>query len=239
MLLNKKILVVVPARGGSKGIKLKNIVPINGVPLVSLVGKIVSKLDYTDRVIVSTDHPKIAEVAEGSGLDVPFYRPKELSGDFISDLEVLTHAITEVEKIDKTEYDVIVMLQPTCPLRKPKHVTDTVSKLIKGSYDAVWTVSETDSKYHPLKQLKFINNKLDYYDSQGLKIIARQQLEKVYHRNGAAYAIARECLLKKRSIKGKNTSAVVITEPLVNIDTKGDLRWAEYVSVNFFPGKEQ
>ena len=76
MLYNKKILVIVPARGGSKGVKLKNIRPLNGIPLVSLVGKVVKQLDYVDRAIVSTDHLEIARIAQESGLDVPFMRPE-------------------------------------------------------------------------------------------------------------------------------------------------------------------
>ena len=84
MLAAKRILVVVPARGGSKGVKLKNIRPLNGVPLVALVGEVVQQLDYVDRAVVSTDHPRIAEVARASGLDVPFMRPEALSGDRVA-----------------------------------------------------------------------------------------------------------------------------------------------------------
>lgn len=229
MLHNKKILVVVPARGGSKGIKLKNMVPINGNPLVTLVGKVVEQLDYIDRAVVSTDHPEIAKVAKEVGLDVPFYRPEELSGDYIGDVDVLTHALLEVERIDKITYDIIVMLQPTSPLRKPKHVTETITKLIEGNYDSVWTVSETDTKYHPLKQLVINEDDLDYYDPSGSAIIARQQLGKAYHRNGAAYAISRNCLVKKKSIKGDKLGAVLINEIIVSIDTEFDVKLTEFL----------
>lgn len=98
------------------------------------------------------------------------------------------------------------------------------SKLVDGGHDAVWTVSETDSKAHPLKQLTIDQQgRLDYYDQAGARIVARQQLTPVYHRNGIAYAITRECLLDQKSIKGRSTGAVVIDEPLVNIDTEFDL----------------
>jgi CMP-N-acetylneuraminic acid synthetase len=90
-------------------------------------------------------------------------------------------------------------------------------------------VSETDSKAHPLKQLVIRDNKLDYYDDRGADIIARQQLEMLYHRNGAAYAITRECLLEKKSIKGDRTSAVVIEDLLANIDTEFDIEFAEFL----------
>lgn len=229
MLENKTILVVVPARGGSKGIKLKNIAKLNGVPLVALVGRVVKQMPYVDRAVVSTDHPEIAEVAEESGLEVPFMRPEELSGDFVSDWEVLHHALLECEQIDGRQYDVVVMLQPTSPFRKPDHVTETVLKLIKGGYDAVWTVSETDSKAHPLKQLVIRNEILDYYDPNGADIIARQQLTPVYHRNGVAYAMSRDCIINKKNIKGDRTSFILTKEFMVNIDTDLDLKIAEFL----------
>ncbi len=238
MIDDKRVLVVVPARGGSKGIKLKNLVPINGVPLVAMVGDVVKELDYVDRAVVSTDHPKIAEVAKKAGLDVPFFRPEELSGDFIGDVEVLTHALLTTEELDKTQYDIVIMLQPTSPLRKPKHVTDTVMKLIEGQYDAVWTVSETDTKYHPLKQLVFDGDILDYYDSKGKGIVARQQLGQVFHRNGAAYAITRDCLINKKSIKGDNPSAVVVQEEMVSIDTEFDFKLTEFIIESGTDAKE-
>jgi CMP-N,N'-diacetyllegionaminic acid synthase len=228
MFLNKTILVVVPARGGSKGVKLKNIRLLNGVPLVALVGRIVRQLSCIDRAIVSTDHPEIARIAKESGLDVPFMRPKDLSGDIVADWDVLYHALTECEKIDGRQYDVIVMLQPTSPFRKPEHVTESIEKLIKGGYDAVWTVSETDTKAHPLKQLIIKDDTLDYYDPAGAKIIARQQLTPVYHRNGIAYTITRDCIVNKKNIKGDHTSSVIIKDSIVNIDTELDFKLAEF-----------
>lgn len=227
MYHDKSILAVVPARGGSKGIKLKNIREVGGVPMVARVGEIIAQIPSIDRSIVSTDFEDIAEVARNSGLGVPFMRPPELSGDLVSDLEVLTHSLKEMETLDKREYDVVLMLQPTSPLRKAEHVIKTIEKLIIGQFDAVWTVSETDSKSHPLKQLTFQDDFLDYYDGEGVKIIARQQLKPVYHRNGAAYAITRECLLDQKSIKGKKCSAVVIKEPMISIDTEFDIKLAE------------
>ncbi len=229
MIGEKRILVVVPARGGSKGVTLKNIRPINGIPLVALVGRLVKQLPYVDRAVVSTDHPKIAEIAKASGLDAPFMRPQDLSGDIVADGPVLHHALLECEKIDGSQYDVVVMLQPTSPFRKPAHVTAAVNKLIEGGYDAVWTVSETDSKAHPLKQLVIEDERLDYYDPEGAAIIARQQLKPVYHRNGVAYVMTRDLIINRKSIKGEKTSFHVIDDSLVNIDTEFDFKLAEFV----------
>jgi len=230
MLKNNNILVIVPARGGSKGIKLKNLQKLNGKSLIELVGDIVRNIEFVDRAIVSTDHPEIARIANLSGLAVPFMRPAKLSGDIVSDVDVLTHALLEVEKIDNKNYDIIVMLQPTSPFRKARHVHQTVEKLIDGNYDSVLTVSETDSKAHPLKQLVLDGGNIKYYDVTGKKIIARQQLEPVYHRNGVAYAMTRDCLLNQRTTIGKNASALIIEEIMVNIDTELDLKWADYLA---------
>ena len=223
------ILIVVPARGGSKGIKHKNLKKINDKTLVALVGEVVLQLDYVDRAVISTDMHKIAIEAKKSGLDVPFMRPEKLSEDIISDVDVLTHALIEVENIDRTKYDIIIMLQPTSPLRKPDHVTAAVKKLIDGNYDSVLTVSETDSKAHPLKQLVFDGDKIDYYDKEGIKIIARQQLRPVYHRDGAAYVMTRDCLLIQKTTIGENASAVKINDILVNIDSEFDLEIAQLI----------
>ena len=232
MIGSNRILAVCPARGGSKGIPRKNLKPFRGVPLVATVGRMVAKIPEIDRAVVSTDHDEIARVAEDSGLAAPFRRPEELSGDRIGDLEVLTNALEEMEAIDAVRYDVVLMLQPTSPLRRVEHVRDTLAMLVTGGFDAVWTVSETDSKGHPLKQLTVDRDsgRLDYYDADGGAIIARQQLTPVYHRNGVAYAISRSCLLDQKNIKGANTGALVIPGHTVSIDTLWDLELAEYIA---------
>jgi CMP-N-acetylneuraminic acid synthetase len=229
MLKGKSILVVVPARGGSQGIRLKNIAELCGKPLIAFTGAVVGQLDYVDRAVVSTDHDAIEQAALACGLDVPFRRPRRLAGDRIGDVDVLSHALLEMETQDKRAYDIVLMLQPTSPLRTARHVTRTVNKLVDGGYDAVWTVSPTDSKAHPLKQLVLEDDRLEYYDPRGAAIVARQQLQPLYHRNGAAYAVTRQCLLEQKSIKGQRASAVVIDESLVNIDTELDLAIAAFM----------
>ena len=221
-------LAVIPARGGSRRIHRKNIKKFCGKPIIAWTIDAALKSDCFDRIIVSTEDPEIAEVARGSGLQVPFFRPKKLSGDLISDFDVLIHALTEMERIDNMRYDVVVALQPTSPLRKASHVTSALSMLVDEEWDSVWTVSQTDSKYHPLKQLKLSHDgMLDFYDPSGDKIIARQQLETVYHRNGAAYVFTRECLLGQKTIKGKRAAAVVLNEQMISIDTLGDFEEVE------------
>ena len=229
MIGTQRILAVCPARGGSKGIPLKNLTPFHGIPLVARVGQLVKEIPMIDRAVVSTDHPEIAECAKQSGLDAPFFRPPDLSGDRISDAPVLIHALEEMERLDAVRYDIVIMLQPTSPLRRTTHVIHAVEMLVNEQWDAVWTLSETDSKSHPLKQLTLDSGRIGYYDPNGSRIIARQQLTPVYHRNGVAYVMTRNCLLEGKSIMGKRTGALILDEYLVSIDTMWDLELAEYI----------
>jgi CMP-N,N'-diacetyllegionaminic acid synthase len=228
VLSNRRVLVVVPARGGSKGVPLKNIHPLAGTPLIAHVGRVVRELSFVDRAVVSTDHPEILAEARKSGLEAPFVRPPDLAGDYVSDLQVLRHALRATEQVDAQSYDIVIMLQPTSPLRRSSHVVAAVRKLVDEDWDAVWTVSPTDAKYHPLKQLSIgADGSMTYFDPRGATIIARQALTPVYHRNGAAYVFTRECLVDQDTILGKRTAAVIITEPMISIDTPDDFRIAE------------
>lgn len=230
MIANKKILAVVPARGGSKGIPLKNLRQIGGKSLVSRVGDVIRQVPAIDRSVVSTDNEQIAGEAERAGISAPFRRNRKLSGDRICDHDVLVDALVTMEVFDSCRYDIILMLQPTSPFRTGKQIMDCLEMLSDGAWDAVWTVSLTDTKAHPLKQLKLSEKcSLGYYDPDGAQIIARQQLEPVFHRNGVAYAFTRDCLLNQNTILGKRTGALIIDEYCVNIDTHFDLDFAEYL----------
>ena len=223
----KKILAIVPARGGSKGIKLKNLKKIGGKSLIQLVAEVISESKLFTNAVVSTDHKQIKKEAVKYGLDAPFYRPKNLSGDMVSDLEVLQHAILKSEDFYEIKYDYIVMLQPTSPLRTKRDLKKLVSMMENGDYDSIWTISETDSKFHPQKQLDIKSGYLDFWHSKGKNIIARQQLDTLYHRNGVGYIFSRDCLLGKNSIKGNKTGYLILKSPQISIDTLDDLKKAE------------
>jgi len=236
MLQNRRILAICPARGGSKGIKLKNLRRLRGKSLVECLAEVTQQCPFLDKVVVSTDHPSIRSEALRVGLEAPFMRPENLSGDFVGDLPVLIHALQACESIYSMRFDVVVMLQPTSPLRRPEHIQSCVNHLLQGCYDSVWTVSPTPSKAHPLKQLLVHGERLSFYDPEGEKVIARQELPPVYHRNGLAYAFTRECLLEKQKLLTDNSSAIVTGEFYVNIDSTDDIQMAElYLSGSFIP----
>jgi len=198
------------------------------VPMVQLAAQVASSVEFIDRIVVSTDNEEIAKAAIEGGADAPFRRPEILSGDRISDTQVLAHALQEVERQDNKIYDIVVMLQPTSPLRTKQHIEDSIEMLVNYSYDSVWTVSETDSKCHPLKQLTIKNKTLDYYDNKGKDIIARQQLEMVYHRNGIAYVLKRDVILNSKTIKGSNCGALICQGDFISIDTEKDIELTNY-----------
>lgn len=224
MYKGRSVLAVVPARGGSKGVPLKNLHPLMGRPLVAHVGDIVRGAGLFDRAVVSTDHDGIAAAAEKCGLSAPFRRPPDLSGDRVGDWEVLHHALVEVERLDRTSYDVVVMLQPTSPLRTSGQVVAAVARLIDGDWDAVWTVSPVPLKYHPLKQLALDDGgRLRLFDARGREVIARQQLTPLFYRNGAAYALSRRAVVELRTTLPERSSAVVIDDELISIDTASDV----------------
>ena len=229
MIAGRTVLAVVSARGGSKGIPLKNLREVGGRSLVARVGDVVKEVPEIDRAVVSTDHAEIAKAAQAAGVDAPFMRPESISGDRIGDYDVLWHALQATEAVDGRKYDIVVMLQPTSPLRTPAHVSATIRMLADGDWDSVWTLSATDSKAHPLKQLTVADGKLGYYDPDGGAIIARQQLKPVFHRNGIAYAMTRECLADQGSIMGRKAGALVIEGEHVSIDTEWDIELVEWV----------
>ena len=223
-----KILAVIPARGGSKGIPRKNLRKVGGFSLVAHAVKFAGSLTWIDKVMLSTDDREIAEEGRKYGAEVPFLRPLELAGDTSKSVDVWRHALIEAEKYYNTSFGISILLEPTSPFREPRHVEEVVKKLEVGGYDSVLTVSETDSKNHPLKQIVIKDNRVGYYDEAGKGIIARQQLTPVFHRNGAAYAVTRKCLVDQKTIIGSNTSAI-IDGPLVNIDTEQDLKNARFL----------
>jgi CMP-N,N'-diacetyllegionaminic acid synthase len=219
---DQKVLAVVPARGGSKGVPRKNLRPVLGIPIVCRAGLCALEIPEIDRVVISTDDDEIGRVGEKYGLSAPFRRPKEISGDDAGDWEVLNHALVEMEAQDSQQYDVVVMLQPTSPLRRNEDVVKTIKKLIDGEHDAVWTVTETDLKYHPTKQMHVREGRISYVMIEGEAMLPRQALEPVFHVNGVAYALTRTCILEQGSRLGADTAAYVVDSPSVSIDTLDD-----------------
>ena len=226
MYKKKKILAIIPARGGSKGIKNKNLKKIKGKSLINILSNVLKKIEIIDDTVISTDSFKIINDAKKNNIKNFILRSKKLSGDKIDDMPVLKDALQKYEKLSNKKFDYIVMLQLTSPLRHFIDVEKAIKKTIDKNFNALWTISEVDLKYHPDKQLTIKGVFLKYFSRNAKKIIARQQLNKTYYRNGVAY-IFKKSIIKKLEKLPKNTGTYIIKSTQISIDNLEDLKKAE------------
>jgi CMP-N-acetylneuraminic acid synthetase len=229
MIEGRTVLAVVPARSGSKGISNKNMAKVGGLSLIARAGEVLSQIPWLDRCVISTDSPCYAEEARVHGLSAPFLRPKELSGDTAGALETIVHALQTCEQLDGRTYDLIVLAEPTSPLREPDDIAWTVKLLLETGADTALTVSRIDTKCHPHKVFELIDGRLKFLTPLGKTVTGRQQLDPLFSRNGLCYCFRRETLLTKRSLITDNTVPVITHRPVVNIDEPLDLLWAEFL----------
>ena len=159
MTLRKKILGVIPARGGSKGIPKKNITDLCGRPLISYTINAAKKSKYLTDLIITTDSKEIAAVAEAFGGHVPFIRPKELSEDSTPSAPVVAHAVEFMEAEKKIRYDAVMLLQPTTPLRNTADIDTAIKLWVSERVDSVVSVVSVDAE-HPLRMKRIIGNRL-------------------------------------------------------------------------------
>lgn len=232
--MKKKILAITLARGGSKGIKLKNIKKLNSKPLIfyTIVEAKKSKLitDY----IVSTDSKKISKIAKKFGAQIPFLRPKKLSTDKASSADALIHATLHMEKIKNIKYDYIIELMCTNPLKKSEDIDQIIKKIIKFKSDTVIAVNRVYDQ-HPTRIKKIKNDKIIDFCVKEKPESRRQDLRpKAYIRSGSIYAISRDYLINKKKRYGSKNSRPYILpdERAINIDTKYDFYVAEQIIKN-------
>ncbi len=223
-----EFLVIIPARGGSKGIPKKNLRKIAGKSLVGHAISFAQKLEINKTIFVSTDCNEITDEAIRYGEKPPFKRPEEISQDLSTDSELIEHAVIECEKFYNKKFDFVLMFQPTSPVREARDILRCLDAVI-NKYDSAWTVSKVDLSLNPLKQLKVNGKKLHYYDEEkGHQVGARQVLEQTYLRNGVCYAWKASELKKHNfNILLPNTCPIEVTSPCVDIDNKTDLKRAE------------
>jgi CMP-N-acetylneuraminic acid synthetase len=203
---------------------------LKGVSLIGLAGITLSKLSFIDAKVISTDSPEYGEEGHRYGLDVPFLRPAHLSADEAGAVETVQHALLSSERYYSTRFDIILIIEPTSPLRTPEDIQQTTQRLIDTGGDSVVTVSPLSSKAHPLKILKIENGRLHFFQESGKSLKGRQDLsERFFWRNGVCYALTRACLMEQETIFTENTVPEIITHPVVNIDDPIDLEWAEFL----------
>ena len=217
----KNVLAVIPARGGSKGLKNKNIKVIKGKPLISWTIDAALKSKYIDKVIVSTDSKKIEKISKEYGASVPFLRPKDLAEDATSSIDVMLHAVEHFP-----EYKYIIMLQPTSPLRKCSHIDQAFELFLKSNMDSC--VSVTKDKKTPFWSY-FMTNENSLITLFPNKEIPsrRQEIISTYHLNGAIYISSILNLKEKKSFITEKTFGYEMSEEVsIDIDDIDEFRVA-------------
>lgn len=179
-----KVLAIIPARAGSKGIKDKNIIDLNGKPLIAHSIEAGLKSKYISKVVVSTDGEKIAKIAKDYGAEVPFLRPKHLATDTAKTIDCVIHCIEELKK-NGEEYDYVVLLQPTQPLRQPWHIDEAFELIIKRNEDSLVSISKV--KDHPVLMRTIDKNGYAINLLEGSSTKRRQEFPNFYKVNGAIY----------------------------------------------------
>jgi len=224
LIKKKKIIAIVPARGGSKGIRNKNLKKINNKSLIQITSEFIDKSKIFDKKIISSDSDRILNHAKKLNFEL-VRRPKNLSGDRISDFQVIQDCLEQIRK-DKLP-DFVVYLQPTAPIRKISHLIKTIKLVIKKNFNGSWSVNKIDKKFHPLKILKIKDNCLNLYFKGGKRIIARQMLDPVFIRNGIFYIFNVKSILRKKTIYLDKIYPSITSYKSINIDTIEDLNKAK------------
>lgn len=233
-----KIVAIIPARSGSKGLKDKNVRLLNGMPLLYWIINTAKKSKYIDRIICSTDDPEYAEIAKKSGAEVPFLRPKEISLDSSVDIQFLTHATEFLINSDNYIPDLILRLPPTSPFLSHTSIDRAIEMLINDrTIDSVRAVTKVDK--HPFKMWKFDTDGqciVPFVDSESLGYreafnMGRQNLPEVYIQTGAMEVLRLSTLIGQKSMAGKKVLPLLVDDRVesLDIDDKLDFEFAEYI----------
>lgn len=216
-----KVLGLIPARGGSKGIARKNIRLLGGKPLLAYTAETASAAKRLSRVILSTEDEEIAEIGRKYDLEVPFIRPAELAQDDTPTLPVVRHAL---EFFAAENFDAVCLLQPTNPLRRAEDIDNCVELLETTGATAVVSVLPVPLHYHP-RWVYWRDNEGRIVLSTGetAPISRRQDLPPAFHRDGSIYAIRTETVLKHDSLYGSDVRSYLMDADFSsNIDTEED-----------------
>lgn len=224
-------LGIVPARGGSKGLRDKNLRTVGGKSLVRLAIEQARASGAISRVICSTDSDAIAAEAIRAGGDVPFRRPAELATDAAGSVDVAIHAVREIEGQRGRPVDLVCLLQPTSPLRRPDDVARAVRLLLDDpAADSVVSLCPAEHA-QPAWLRKIVDGAVQPYFEQFASFARRQDLEDyptAYRPNGAVYVVRRDVLLDQRTFQGRRCLALPMPpERSIDVDTETDLVCAE------------
>lgn len=223
MINNKRILALITAREGSKGIPGKNIKPLGGLPLICWTINAAKESKYIDKLVLSSDGLEIIRIAHQYGCDAPFIRPKELAKDETSSMEVIEHALASLPE----KFDYLLLLQPTSPFRTP----NDIDLFIESSISKRISVSVCKLKKHPMYMYYIENEKLVPFFENGSLQLRRQDMPPAYEHNGALYLAEIETLSREKSFNTPHTAPYITTGDInIDIDTPDDWNYAELVA---------
>lgn len=224
MYKDKKIIVIIPARGGSKGIPHKNIVNLCGKPLISYSIHSAKKSKYIDYIYVSTDDKEIANVAIKNGATVPFLRPKQYSTDKSNTIDCIIYSLKRIKKMNMS-FDVLVLLQPTSPLRTTKDIDDAIETFFDNKCKSLASVCEVNDNPRLIRKINCYNkmNKLINENST----CRRQDMDKYYRVNGAIYINNISELNESTSFNDNKIPFIMNKNSSIDIDDPIDLEIAK------------
>ena len=206
-----KILGVIPAREGSKGVLKKNIRLLNGLPLIAYSIKSAQKSKFITDLIVSTDSKEIAQISKSFGAEIPFLRPKELADDNSSSFDVVSHALDEMELKNSCKYDAVILLQPTTPFRTTALIDKSISLLDINTLDSIVSINDV-GPVHPYRMYSINEEKLltPCFSNVNDAMMPRQNLPKYFIRSGDVYLTTRKCIKSKKSLIGDISMGIEI-----------------------------
>ena len=226
-----KILAIIPARGGSKGIRRKNLQKLSGKPLIAHTIIAAKKTKSINKIIVSTDDKEIGKISKNNGAEVPFLRPKQISKDTSSTIEVIKHALKFLQENQSYVPDIIILLQPTSPLRTSQLITKPINTLKKSKATSVITVSKITK--HPYAAYWLKNDFLKPFEKNFTKYSRRQEFPDLFFPTGAVYTFWYDTLKKFNSLHGPKIKPIVVHDEDIDIDNLRDLFFAEMMLKNW------
>jgi len=226
-----RVLGLIPARGGSKGVPRKNIKLLVGKPLLQYTAEAALSAMRLSRVVLSTEDQEIADVGRECGLEVPFLRPAELALDETPTLPVVQHVMTLLEE-QGDRYDAVCLLQPTNPLRRPADIDGCIELLESGEFDSVVTILSVPAEHNPhWVYFKSDGNVLRLSTGEHAPISRRQDLPPAFHREGSVYVTRRNVVMEQNSLYGGRLGGYLVESGRsVNIDDLDDWRTAELLA---------
>lgn len=221
MYKNKTFLAIIPARGGSKGIFKKNIARVNNMPLIQYTIETSKRSKYLDEILVSTDSAEIAKVCESLDVNIPFLRPAHLATDSSKTIDAVIHVIDEFKTIKK-EYDYIVLLQPTQPLREPCHIDEAITMIIDSKRESLLSITEINE--HPILMRTLDDKNLLSNILNVNSTVRRQDLPKVYKVNGSIYINQTSAISANTSLNDNVLGYLMDKKYDLDIDVTEDLK---------------